>query len=311
MAAVALFGLVGLPLSFRLFGNLPDHGYAFARPLGLLLTGYLLWLGGSLGFWQNNVSATLVAMCVVLGVGLWLYFSRQRRDDVSLFAWLRGHWTYVLSVELLFGLALVGWTVYKAHNPNIETAGGEKWMEIAFVNATLRSGSFPPQDPWLSGFGISYYYFGYVLMAMVTRLSGLRSTVAYNLFVPGLFALTVSGAFSLVYNLVVGRLQSSHGAPSNRPVAGSGVLYGLLGAVFVGVIGNLEGLLEVLHSRGLLPAGFWQWLDIKDINVAPVAAQLDSRAIHVVVARLAGDPRLFVSGPADGELQPAGRGIWK
>ena len=49
-----LFGLVGLPLAFRLLGNLPDRGYAFARPLGLLLTGYLLWLGGSLGFWQNG-----------------------------------------------------------------------------------------------------------------------------------------------------------------------------------------------------------------------------------------------------------------
>ena len=28
-----LFGLVGLPLAFRLLGNLPDRGYAFARPL--------------------------------------------------------------------------------------------------------------------------------------------------------------------------------------------------------------------------------------------------------------------------------------
>ena len=266
-----LFGLVGLPLSFRLFGNLPDRGYAFARPLGLMLTGYVLWLGGSLGFWQSGVSATLVAMASVFGAGLWLYFSRRGRDAVSLLAWLRGHLAYVLSVELLFGLAVIGWAVFRAHNPNIETAGGEKWMEIAFVNSILRSESFPPQDPWLSGFGISYYYFGYVLMAMVARLSGLGATVAYTLFVPGLFALTLSGAFSLVYNLVVGRLQSSKGDKAGDPAAGPGIRYGVLGAVFVGVIGNLEGLLEVLHSRGLLAAGFWRWLDIKDIN-GPAAA---------------------------------------
>ncbi len=266
-----IFGAVALPLSFRLFGQLPDRGYAFARPLGLLLSGYLLWLGGSLGFWSNGVGATLLAMGLVLGLGLWLCFARRNEDNVSLLGWLRGHKIYVLSVELLFGLALLGWTVFKAHNPNLETTGGEKWMEIAFVNATLRSDGFPPQDPWLSGFGISYYYFGYVLMAMVARLSTLPATVAYNLFVPGLFALTLCGGFGLAYNLVLSRMGSSEGEPTVRPATLPGVAYGLLGAVFVGLMGNLEGLLEVLHARGLFPAGFWRWLDIKDINVPPVA----------------------------------------
>ena len=65
-----LFGLVGLPMAFRLLGNLPDRGYAFARPLGLLLTGYLLWLGGSLGFWHNSVGGTALAMLVVAGAGM-------------------------------------------------------------------------------------------------------------------------------------------------------------------------------------------------------------------------------------------------
>jgi uncharacterized membrane protein len=211
----------------------------------------------------------------------------------SILTWWRAHRSYWLAVDLLFGLALVGWAIYKAYNPNLETAGGEKWMEIAFVNGVLRSGSFPPQDPWLSGFGISYYYFGYVLMAMVTRLSGLLPTVAYNLFVPSLFALTLTGAFSLVYNLVLARQSSSaepdsgipafkvhrapsHTRPESRPQSGAtdqgaGIRYGLVGAALVGIVGNLEGVLEVLFSRGLLPAGFWRWLDILDINQAPVS----------------------------------------
>jgi YYY domain-containing protein len=260
-----VFGLVGLPLAFRLLGNLPDRGYAFARPLGLLLTGYLLWLGGSLGFWRNGIGGTLVAMLVVAAVGIWLY--RGRRDKtVSILGWLRAHTRYWLAVELIFLVALAGWTVYKAYNPNLETAGGEKWMEIAFVNATLRSDRFPPPDPWLAGFGISYYYFGYVLMAMLTRLSGLRSTVAYNLFIPSLFALTLTGAFSIVYNLVASRVAvSGEQSRADRPAIG----FGLLGALFVGLVGNLEGLLEVFHSRGLFPAAFWRWLDILDINQPP------------------------------------------
>ena len=262
---IQLFGLAALPLTFCLFSRLPDRGYTLARPLGLLLVGYLLWLGGSLGFWKNSVGATVVALVLVGGVGWWLYVARLKSGDISLSAWARTHRTYVTCVEMLFGLALLGWTIFKAHNPNIETTGGEKWMEIAFVNATLRSEHFPPQDPWLSGYAISYYYFGYVLMAMMTRLSGLPVTVAYNLFVPTLFALTLSSAFGLLYNLV----QESNSNLSAPVRAWIGMFYGLVGSIFVGVIGNLEGFLEVLHSRGLLPASFWQWLDIKDINVAP------------------------------------------
>ena len=96
-----MFGLVGLPLAFRLLGNLPDRGYAFARPLGLLLTGYLLWLGGSLGFLRNSVGGTLVAMLLVAGVGIWLYFGRRNKEQ-TLLGWLRAHKTYWVTVELLF-----------------------------------------------------------------------------------------------------------------------------------------------------------------------------------------------------------------
>lgn len=276
-----LFGLAGLPLAFRLLGRLPDRGYALARPLGLLLSGYILWLGASLGFMRNGVGGTLLAMVVVLAVGLWLHLRRRRDDQVSMLSWLRRHIRYLLTVELLFGVALVGWAIYKSYNPNLETAGGEKWMEIAFINAVLRSDGFPPQDPWLSGFGISYYYFGYVLMAMVTRLSGLPSAVAFNLLVPTLFALTLTGAFSVVYNMVCvhsGRAEDRQASAEAAEAAGTkadcvpwtGIVYGLLGAALVGVVGNLEGLLEVFHSRGLFSPAFWQWLDIKDINQPPV-----------------------------------------
>jgi YYY domain-containing protein len=260
-----LFGLVGLPLASRLLGNLPDRGYAFARPLGLLLTGYLLWLGGSLGFLRNSVGGTLVAMLVVAGVGIWLYFGRRNKER-TLLGWLWAHKTYWLAVELLFIVALVGWTVYKSYNPNLETAGGEKWMEIAFINATMRSDGFPPPDPWLSGFGISYYYFGYVLMAMVARLSGLPPAIAFNLFIPTLFALTLTGAFSLVYNLVTSRAET---VEERTQGTGRAIGFGLLGAMFVGILGNLEGLLEMFHSRGLFPASFWRWLDIININQPP------------------------------------------
>lgn len=267
---IQIFGLVGWPVAFRLLRNLPDRGFAFARPLGLLLSGYVLWLAGSFGLLRNNLGGVVVAMLVVLGLGLaWLWpRGRGAGDPPAPSLWLRAEWRYALAVEVLFAAALFGWAVYKAYNPDIETSGGEKWMEIAFVNASLRSPTFPPQDPWLSGFGISYYYFGYVLMSMVTRLAGLPSLSAFNLYVPTLFGLTLAGAFGIGANLVAARDGAAASSQLSRTPA---LLTGGLAALFVGVMGHLEGLLEVFHARGLFPAGFWTWLDIRDLKAPPTA----------------------------------------
>ncbi|GIK38151.1 MAG: hypothetical protein BroJett011_19840 [Chloroflexota bacterium] len=303
---ILIFGLVGWTLAFGLLRHLPDRGFAFARPLGLLITGYVLWLGGTFRLLQNNIGGIVVALAAVLALGLIWQRQQLRSGSLSMLVWLRREWRYVLSVELLFTIAFIGWTLFKAYNPNIETAGGEKWMEITFINGTLHSSYFPPQDPWLSGFAISYYYFGYVLMAMVTRLTGLVSTTAFNLFVPTLFALTLTAAFGIIANLVSlyqtatrpdPTLPPSHlptllaepelqtlyeqeeafrssnlpiFQPSNSPaLQSSAILTGLVAALFVAVLGNLEGLLEVLHKAALLPAGFWTWLDIRDLKVPP------------------------------------------
>ncbi len=281
---ILIFGLVGWPLAFSLLRALPDRGFAFARPVGLLITGYILWLGGTFRLLQNNVGGIVVALTLVLAVGLIWQRQQIRASSPSLLAWLRQEWRYALSVELLFSLAFIGWTMFKAYNPNIETAGGEKWMEIAFINGTLRSDYFPPQDPWLSGFAISYYYFGYVLMAMVTRLTGLVSTTAFNLYIPTLFALTLTAALGIVANLV-GLYQASPSDPqiqnskSQIPkgyevqnLKSSAIATGLLAALFVAVLGNLEGLLEVLHKAALLPPGFWTWLDIRDLKIPPTGS---------------------------------------
>lgn len=256
-----IFNLIGLPIVFRLLKNLPDRGYAFARAAGLLFSGYTLWIAGSFGLLKNNLGGTILAMVIVSGLGVWWQW--QHRTD-SLREWLRTHLKYVLTVETLFALALVGWAVFKSYNPAIETAGGEKWMETAFVNSTLLSPAFPPRDPWLAGYGISYYYFGYVLMSIPARLSGIVPTTAFNLFIPTLFALTLIGAFGITANLIVLYERRHH--PEMSVATGAIRSAGLLGALFVGIMGHWEGLLEVLHARGLLSARFWQWLDILDLR---------------------------------------------
>ncbi len=264
-AWMQVIGLAALPLAYRFFRRLPGRGYAFARPLGLLLTTYVLWLGGSLGVLRNSLGGALFSIGAVAALSVFFYRRGLSEGDPGLLAWLKSHGRLVLAVELLFAGALALWALLRAYSPDLLTTGGEKFMEIMFLNSIGRSEYFPPHDAWLSGYAISYYYFGYVMMAMLTRLSGFAAHITFNVALASLFALTCTGAFGLVYDLVAGFLRTEESAGSNRSAA-SPVRWGLLGSVLVAVMGNLEGFLEVLYSARLLPVGFWRWLDIQDLN---------------------------------------------
>ena len=282
--AVQILGLAALPVAWRLFRNLPDRGYALAKPLGILLTSYLFWLAVSFGFLANTRTAIVLCMVLLAGCSALLYLGKGGRWR-AIFSWLRQNLGLIVTHELVFAVALGLWALVRAYNPEI--SGTEKPMDFAFLNAILRSEYFPPLDPWLSGFAISYYYFGYLIMAVLTRLSGVPSEIGFNLAIASLFALTASGAFSLTYNLV-----SGHGDQGGKR-QGVATAFGALGAVFTVVIGNLEGLLEAVHSRGLGSASFWEWIDVKNLASAPVSGSWiptdswwwwrASRVVHDVV----------------------------
>ena len=264
---VQVFGLAALPLCLRLFRHLPDSGYGLSKPLGLLLAGWAFWIMTTFGWLHNIIGGIIVTLALLAATGLFIFSSTH-----SSLTNLLPHWRTIFVTELLFALAFAAWCLVRAHMPRIETAGGEKWMEIAFLRAILRSETFPPHDPWLSGFGISYYYFGYIIVAMITRLAAVPPPVAFNLGIAVLFALVCTGAFSLVYNLI-GTTERTTGQDSKGNEAAeaanpvfSAIAGGLLGPLLVAVMGNLEGLLEMLHARGLAPAAFWAWLDIHAID---------------------------------------------
>ena len=51
-----------------------------------------------------------------------------------------------------------------------EIFGAEKYMDFAFFNTLLRSAHLPPEDPWMAGAPVNYYYFGYLLFANLARI---------------------------------------------------------------------------------------------------------------------------------------------
>ena len=258
----AILGGLAFPIAFRLFPRLADRGYALSRALGLLVAGYSLWLAGSVGIVRNDLPGAIAA-CLLLAAGALLAGSGHWRE---LRRWVRQHRSTLLWTEGLFLFAFIGWALVRATNPEIVAT--EKPMELAYLNAVLSSPRFPPHDPWLSGYAISYYYFGYVLLGMLARLTGTAAGVAFNLGNALWFALTCLAAWAILFSL----LQPRDGKA--RPVAA------LLGPLFVVLAANLEGVLELLWSArlgwrtaadGTLSSRFWTWLDIKDLNMPPTS----------------------------------------
>lgn len=254
-----LTGMIGMPFCFCCLRNLPGRGFAFSRSAGLILTGFLWWLGCTLCFLKPDVGSLLMVL-LICAAGAFLLFWKNRK---AILLFLRDARCYCLSTELVFLIGFVFMICMRLGGP--EVSGTEKPMEMMFINGILRSDTFPPNDAWLSGYSISYYYFGYIMTAMLIRLSSVPSEVGFNLMLASVFALAAVSAFSLLNDMLLCR----EGADSLKARAES-----LLAPFFVLLCGNGEGLFEVLHSLHLFwntdgTSPFWTWLNLKELTVAP------------------------------------------
>ncbi|MBX7212596.1 MAG: hypothetical protein K1X39_01150 [Thermoflexales bacterium] len=256
------FGFASVGITRRWLGGLPDRGYGASKALGILLGGFAYWACVTLGLAANNSGAPLLALAIVALVSVLVHLRSGERLALN----LRRVPAAVWWTEAVFLIAFAACALFRSYVPEITEAGGEKYMESMFINAILRSPSFPPNDAWLSGYPISYYYFGYVLLAMLTRVSGIAPSIAFNLGGAMFFALALVTAFSVGFNLFGLRLRHApageEAAPrrETRPYAA-----GLLTAIMLGVMGNLGGLMGLLRCGNTLPTAFWQWLDVRQI----------------------------------------------
>jgi YYY domain-containing protein len=249
---IELLGLIAWPLAFAVFPNLHDRGYILAKSLGLLFVAYLTWLAASLRLLTNSLLTILLALFLLLVLSLYLFF----RNRAQVIAFFRNHLHLIVISELLFALAFLIFVGIRLLNPDLwqPWLGGEKMMEFAFLNAILKSPYFPPYDPYFAGGYINYYYYGQFIVSIMVKLTGIQPSVAFNLAVPMLFALTVGGAFCVVYNLTKGSEETEgRGSLSDTssPIRSfRSVYWGLLGALFVAVLGNLDGMVQMVKNIG-------------------------------------------------------------
>ena len=245
-----LFGLflgwISLPLTWCLFAKLPSRGYYLAKPIGLLTWGFLYWMMVSLGLMRNSLSSQITVLVFIILINGYILY---RVGWKTIWNWVTENRNTILVTESVFLIFFGIWTVVRAAKPDIIHT--EKFMEMAFINGILRSETFPPLDPWLSGYGISYYYFGYILSAMLIRITQVSASIGYNLISSFWFGLSAIGAFGLLSDLIIFGKRAKTKEADARLLPKKVEWLALLAPIMLLFVSNWFGALDSAHSRGI------------------------------------------------------------
>ena len=251
LIAVQFIALAAFPLCYCLFPSLRDRGASIAMPFGILVVGYGSWILSVLRIVPSTQLTALLLLLVMGGVSVRVFW-RNRQEIVE---FVKGEWAALALAHTVFFVVFAAWAIFRSYDPSISHT--EQPMDFMFLNSAARSFLGAPEDPWLRGEGISYYYFGYWNFALLTKLTGIASSVTYNLSLALVPAMASMGVFGLVYTLV-------RADRAKLRIAGIAATAAALMLVF---LANLEGALEFMRANGMGGSGFWAWIGVEGLTV--------------------------------------------
>ncbi|HVA88411.1 MAG TPA: DUF2298 domain-containing protein, partial [Chloroflexota bacterium] len=211
-------GVLTLPISMRLFGKLADGGWLLAKTAGVLFVSYFAWILASLHIAEYSRGEIALGLVPIAAISLlW----GVKLTDIPRGLLARGRWVLIAEGAFLIGFA--AFVYIRMLYPDLWhlISGGEKTMDMSFLNAIVRSRVMPPLDPWFSGGYLNYYYYGHFTVATLLKLAAITPAVAVNLAIPTFFALALGAA--VVLGMTLARRVS----------------FGLLASIFAVVSGNL------------------------------------------------------------------------
>ena len=194
-------GLAFMPLSMILFRRFKDSGWLFSKVIGIAVSGWLIWFLASvklIKFTEGGCWFSLI-FCFAANCALFLFYIRKHSDDFEVFDRPEDVITHALLAEMLFFIAFIIWNYIKGFKP--EAYGTtEKMMDYGFMKAMFKSDYMPPEDMWMAGEPINYYYVGQFMTTYITKLAGSTVEYGYNLSLTMLAAFGFSLPCSIIFN---------------------------------------------------------------------------------------------------------------
>jgi len=160
-----LTGLTCMPLCMYVFRDFEDRGWLFAKPVGLLLSGWLMLILSEAHLLKFRRAGCIGMLAVVLVLNAVLFIVKKQR------AVLRDiNWRAILIEEAAFAAIMGIWVWIIGFNPS--AYGTEKFMDYGYMTSLMRTTYLPPADTWYAGEAINYYYGGQYLSVFLVKASG-------------------------------------------------------------------------------------------------------------------------------------------
>ena len=200
---IQVLALIIWPMHSKVFGSLKDKGYGLAKISGLFVFTWINWIMVSAKVWNFYQINLWILLFAAAALSIW-YTLKNRKETAEFYSANRQH---IILTETLFLAAYMLFVIVKLWTPDIHNVpghgynGGGEPMGMAYLSAIFNGVTFPPMDPWLSGYTLNYYYWGQLMLATASKLLGIFPRVTYNLSLSILFALSFIAAFSLAYSM--------------------------------------------------------------------------------------------------------------
>ena len=251
---IEIISTLAFPLGFLIFHKFKDKGYLLSKILGLLVSCYAPWIITSTGLLPYTIFSVYAGIFVLFFISILAFI--YKKEGIVLF--IKSNWKSIASYEALFLIAFFGFLLIRVANPDLwhPFRGGEKPMDIAYLNAVTKSTFMPPYDPWFSGASLNYYYWGYFIVGSLIHLTKISTEIAYNLAIPTFFALSVVASFTIGYNFL------DKITVHNRYRNIIPYLTGITTIIFICILGNLDGLYQMVNnffqSGNVMTFDFWR-----------------------------------------------------
>ena len=226
-----VLGAAAMPLTGRLFRRFQDRGWMFSKVTAIAVSGFLTWFLVAVKIIKFTTMTCIVVTLVCAAASLILYCREQKAGFECIpFA----HLDLVYAEELLFFAAFLLWTYFAGFHP--AAYGTEKFMDYGFMEAMMRSKTLPATDLWYSQGKINYYYGGQYFAVFLTKLSGAKVELTYNLMRTFVAGLAFAMPFSLVHQMVTDRLGRIRTGWKKALPSVTGILAG----ISVSIAGNMH-----------------------------------------------------------------------
>ena len=250
LLTVELIGLAAFPLVARAFPVLADRGWAISKPIGILLVATAVWLISYTRLIPNSPLTWWVMLGLLSLVSIWLL----RSDWPQLRKSLARRWRIIVTIEVIFLVFFLMFLSMRAFDP--AASGTEKPMDLMMLTGVTSAEYAPPEDPWLAGEPIAYYYFGYWMYGGVNAMAGTVPSLAFNVGIALVAGLAASVAASFVVFLV-----RRDGAREKASLIAGGV-----SAILLLLMSNLSGLWTLLDITKIAPVSLLNWYHGKEYD---------------------------------------------